>query len=110
MYLRTKPERGFSEASFDYEREREFIEVGVDREHEEEEEESFAGLVVEGEGSYREVPGESGRGGEVAEDEGGVVGLSEGGREGDEVASEELVVGEVVADDFGVDLFELGEV
>lgn len=82
----------------------------MDCEHEDEEEESLAGLVVDGERSYREVPGEGGRRVELTEDERSVSGLSEGGREGDEVASEKLVVGEVVADDFGVDLFELGEV
>lgn len=80
------------------------------REHEDEEKESFARLVVNGERSYHEVPGESGRRVELTEDERSVSGFPEGGREGDEVAREELVVGEVVADDFGVDLFELGEV
>ena len=110
MDLRTETNRGRGEAGFDYEREREFIELGMDFEHEEEEEESFARLLIDGEGSYHEVPGESGRRVDLAEDEGSVIGLSEGGGEGDEVASEELVVGEVVSDEFGVDLFEVGEV
>lgn len=82
----------------------------MDCEHEDEKEESFTRLVVNGERSYHEVPGERRGRVELTEDERSVSGFSEGGREGDEVSSEELVVGEVVADDFGVDLFELGKV